>query len=198
MLRSSNNGTTQENGATAREREATTREATRAGVEEAKDNDPMEDIDPQDLIEQLATVDVGDDHSDVLEVVEPYLTSQLLTTYRDPDDRKDLEIGNLALAKRIIKSRDRGRLCTGPFAEVAQDAHRRDDVNVKDRWTGQERAIIRELLINVRTDMQYLGIGGYALDKAADTKVETVTKHIDQEGGGKSRLARAQDKVFGR
>jgi hypothetical protein len=164
----------------------------------ARDN-PMSDVEPEDFLESLRnTSDIqSDEYEELEDILKPHLADALVTTYYDADDREKLELLNLALADRIILERNQGRLCTGPFLEVAQDV--REDELVKEEFKDHQRRGVRTVIEEVRTAQQYLGIDHIGLDKVADTTVENKTKVERMEGSGsKGRLSRATSKVFGK
>ncbi len=180
-----------------REEEQVTAQSTQAAHHEAQKDDPMGDMEPTDFLSILQDPDIeSPEFEEIEDVLQPHLSGTNVTTYYDEDDRQKIELSNLALAKRVISERDRGRLCTGPFLEIAQGAHRRPDKPVKDRWTDEERRAVRAALIDVRTAMQFLGIDHVGLSKTADTTVETRVQRIDDDNS-KGRLKKAQEKVFG-
>jgi hypothetical protein len=170
--------------------------ASAKGVEES----PMDDVEPEDFLRMLVnTSDIESDEFEELEdILAPHLANVLATTYYDPDDRQKLELLNLALSDRIIKEREHGRLCTGPFLEVAQGVS--PDEPVKEKFKPHERRGVRAAIEEVRTALQYLGIDHIGLDKVADTKIEnkTTVERMDGNGSSKSRLGRATSKVFGK
>lgn len=170
--------------------------ATAKGVEDS----PMSDVEPEDFLEKLRdTSDIeSDEFDELLDILAPHLADVLATTYYDPEDRQKLELLNMALADRIIKERDHGRLCSGPFLEVAQGVT--PDEPVKSKFKDHERRGVRTTIEEVRTALQYLGIEHVGLDKVADTTVEnkTTVERMDGNGSSKSRLGRATSKVFGK
>jgi hypothetical protein len=180
-----------------RQEEQTQAEAARLGAEEATQNDPMANMDPEDILEKLRDPDIDSpEFTEIEELLGPYLSGQHVTTYHDPDDRKKLELLNMALTKRVIKERNHGRLCTGPFLEVAQRVDGRPDKSVKEKWTDDERAAVRTALMEVRTAMQYLGINHTGLSKIADTHIETQMRRVDGSEES-SRLGKATSRFFG-
>ncbi|WP_138798009.1 hypothetical protein [Halostella sp. PRR32] len=180
-----------------RQEEQTQAQAARLGADEAAENSPMANMDPEDFLDSLRDPDItSPEFSEIEDVLGPYLSGQHVTTYHDPDDREKLELLNMALTKRVIKERNHGRLCTGPFLEVAQRVDGRDDKSVKQKWTDDERAAIRTSLMEVRTAMQYLGINHTGLSKTADTHIETQMRRVD-DSESQSRLGKAQKRFFG-
>ncbi len=175
--------------------------ATQKGVQD----DPMSDVEPEDFLEKLRSLGIESDEFDELEdILKPHLSDVFVTTYYDEEDREKLELLNMALADRIIKERESGRLCTGPFLEMAQgvridkDGERQYDEHVKEPWKDHERRGVRTTIEEVRTALQYLSIDHVGLDKVADTTVENKTQvqRMDGDDSG-GRLSRATNKFFG-
>ncbi len=180
-------------------------QSTQTANQKAAQDDPMSDVEPEDFLEKLRSLGIESDEYDELEdILQPHLSDVLTTTYYDEEDRQKIELLNMALADRIIKERDSGRLCTGPFLEVAQDIRideedgRTFDEHVKEPWKDHERRGVRTTIEEVRTALQYLSIDHVGLDKVADTTVENKTQVQRMDGDESSgRLSRATSKFFG-
>jgi len=167
----------------------------RVAAEQATEEDPMADMDQTDFMEALRDADVTSEEFEELEaILKPHLSGTLVTAYFDEDDRKGMKAHNMALTHRVMKERDSGRLCTGPFLKHAQGAGAGD--SVKEPFQPHQRRAVKAALEEVRYAMQTLGIDHVGLDKTADTTVETRVQNMD-DSGKKSRLGRAADKVFG-
>lgn len=169
-------------------------------------DDPMSDVEPEDFLEKLRSLGIeSDEYSELEDILKPHLSDVLTTTYYDEEDRKKIELLNMGLAERIIKERESGRLCTGPFLEVAQDVRidnpeegRYYDEHVKEPWKDHERRGVRTTIEEVRTALQYLSIDHVGLDKVADTTVENKTQVQRMDGNeSKSKLSRVSGKIFG-
>lgn len=157
----------------------------------------------RDLMEELTDADLlpddleNSEYEGVVELLSTELSGRLATTFYDADDRDSLRVNNMARANRILLERNSGRLCKGPWAEVAQGVNRRDDKAVKPSFTSDEERVIRTAIEEVRLALQLLSIDHIGLDKIADTKIESVTKRINEGEESKGRIGRAMDKVFG-
>jgi hypothetical protein len=167
----------------------------------------MSDVEPEDFLEKLRSLGIeSDEFSELEAILKPHLSDVLTTTYYDEEDRQKIELLNMALADRIILERNSGRLCTGPFLEVAQDIRIDEpgedgatfDEHVKEPWKDHERRGVRTTIEEVRTALQYLSIDHVGLDKVADTTVENKTQVQRMDGDDSSgRLSRATIKFFG-
>lgn len=159
--------------------------------------------DSRDLMDELTDPDLTPEgledyeYEDLEALLKPYLSGRLATSFHSEDDRESIRLNNIALANRVILERNSGRLCKGPWAEVAQGANRREDKPLKQPYTSDEQAAIRAALEETRSALQYLSIDHIGLDKIADTKIESVTKRISEGEKSKGRIGRAMDKVFG-
>jgi len=168
---------------------------SRVAAAQATEQDPMADMDQTDFMEALRDADITSDEFEELEsILKPHLSGTLVTAYFDEDDRQGMKAHNMALTHRVMKERDSGRLCTGPFLEHAQGVTEGD--SVKAAFKPHQRRAVKSALEEVRYAMQTLGIDHTGLDKTADTTVETRVQNMD-DGGNKSRLGKAADKVFG-
>ncbi|WP_435360402.1 hypothetical protein [Haloarchaeobius sp. DFWS5] len=198
-MRQSRQRVSREDMAALEDRRVAAQEGARIGAAQAQEDDPMQDMDQTDFLSALRNPDIESDEFDELEdILKPHLSGTLVTSYYDEDDRQSIKIHNMALTHRVLKERDRGRLCTGPFLEHAQGVDGRDDKAVKERFTSDERRAVKAALEEVRTAMQNLAIDHVGLSKTADTTVETRVQNMDSDGKSKSRLGRASEKVFGR
>lgn len=187
-----------------REEEQATTRAIESGFQRAE-RDEFTDVGSGDIYERLTDSDLipeGVDESEYEQLEEalvPHMSGSLVTTFHNEEDRQKLELQDIALARRIILEREYGRLCKGPWLEVAQGVNRRPEKSAKPRFTEDEKRVITSSITEVRTAMRKLGIEHMALDKIADTTVETKTERIDErgDGGSKGKLGKAMDKVFG-
>lgn len=194
MLGNSSNGEQPSDTIEAQTEQQAQLETLRAAIN--ADAQEMDDVEPDDLLESLSESALKEHFPGIYAEVSAHHGSHLVTSNYTEDDRTSIKAHNLALAKRITKERDQGRLHTGPFAEVAQGVHRRDDKSVKTKWTPDERRAAHASIFEERTAKQLLSIQGLGLRKIADTTVETLMKKVDGEGS-KSRLKAAQERVFG-
>lgn len=194
MLGNSSNGESPSDTIEAQTEQQAQLETLRAGLQE--ETSAMDDVEPDDLLESLSESALEEHYAGIYEELSPHHGSHLVTSNYTEDDRTSIKAHNMALAKRIEKERRPGRLCTGPFAEVAQGVHRRTDKAVKTEWTPDEHRAARASVFEERTAKQLLSIAGLGLRKIADTTVETLMKKVDGEGK-KSRLKAAQERVFG-
>ena len=176
-------------------------ETLNAGARQADQN--LGKPDTTDLMDELTDPDLlpenaeDYEYADLESILKPYLSGRLATTYYDEDDRESIRLKNMAITRRLILERESGRLCKGPWLEVAQGSNRRPEKPVKHPFTSDEKAAIRAGIEETRTALQLLSIDHIGLDKIADTKIESVTKRINEGEESKGRIGRAMNKVFG-
>jgi len=191
----------------ARIEEGVVRQNAQTATQKGVQDDPMSDEEPEDFLESLRSLGIeSDEYSELKDILMPHLADVLVTTYYDEDDREKLELLNMGLADRIILERNSGRLCRGPFLEVAQDIRIDQEGEdgktygeyVKEPWKDHERRGVRATIEETRTALQFLSIDHVGLDKVADTTVENKTQVQRMDGDDSSgRLSRATNKIFG-
>lgn len=181
-----------------RENEQVAGQTARLGGMVAADNQPMSDKDPDDFLESLGDPDIESEvYQDLEGLLQPHLSSRLTTTYYENQDRQGIKAHNLALSKRVLRERNPGRLCFGPFLEHAQRVDGRPDLPTGHKWTDPERRAIRTALTEVRTAMQMLSVNHVGLSKTADTTVNNRIQRIDNDDSEPGRLGRASSRIFG-
>lgn len=149
----------------AREQEKT--QAQQMAQRRAQNATPI--IDMQDggaeIFDRLTKIGIESERYDGIEdLLAPFLSQTQMLADHDSEEYYDdisFELLNANLADRLIKSRERGRLLTGPFLDVARDVEHENGV-VESRPLGPtEKEAIREALQTVRTDRQSLGRGDF-------------------------------------
>ena len=179
-----------------REEEQAAAQSAQTGHQKAIEDDPLADMAPEDFLARLQDADISSPEYQAIEdLLQPHLSGTNVTSNYEHDDRLRIELRNLALADRIVLERNHGRLCTGPFLEVAQRVSGRTDKSVKERFTADEERAIYASFEEVKTAMQFLGIGGFATTKVADTTVNTRVERMEPQK--RSKLASGLNKVFG-
>jgi hypothetical protein len=168
-----------------RSRGQETAQAQSTAQQKAQAEGPLVDFtdgDAAELIDRLTDPGVESDRYDgIEELLQPYLThTQMLASHKDGEFYNDLsnELLNENLADRIIKSRDRGRLLTGPFLDVARDVEH-DHGQIQTRpLSPKEKAAIRAAIEDVRTDRQSLGDGTF-LSSVTEMHVSSEVRRED-------------------
>lgn len=169
----------------AQSKEQETTQAQTYAQRQAQQASPL--VDMQDggaeIFDRLTDLDLESDrYEDFEDLVAPFLSkTQMLADHDTEEYYDDLsrELLNTNLAERIIKTRERGRLLTGPFLDVARDVEHENGV-VNSRPMGPtEREALREALVNVRTDRQSLGDGKF-LESVTEMHVSSEVRREDE------------------
>lgn len=168
---------------TRRRDQARQQETTKAqsmAQKQAQQRSPLidlQDADATELFDRLTDEDVESDQYEAMsDLIAPFMSNtQMLAAHEEGEYYDDLshELLNSNLSDRIIKSRERGRLLTGPFLEVARDVEHENGI-VQSRPLGPtEKEGLRAAIEDVRTDRQSLGDG---------TLLEAITEmHVSSE-----------------
>lgn len=176
----------------AQSREQETTQAQSYAQREAQQASPL--VDMQDggaeIFDRLTKPDLESDRYEGLEdIAKPYLSKTQMLADHDTDEYYDdpsRELLNTNLAERLTKTRERGRLLTGPFLEVAQDVEHEKGVVTSRPMGPTEKEALREALVNVRTDRQSLGDGKF-LESVTEMHVSSEVRREDEptdSGGG--------------
>lgn len=165
--------------------------ATRSALDRALRE---EDLDREDILDKLRRPDVdGSVVEDLEEQLGPELSGVYAIANWTREDYQRARWLNENKAERVLAEQNPGRLCTGPFLELAQGTHRRPDKFANRPRTPDEERAVREALGSVKTAMQSLAKGGEGLSAVAD--ITAVTEHRqrrdddDDSGGGRVRNA---------
>lgn len=138
----------------------------------------MREEEAEELLDRLRDVDLdSDEYEDLEAILKPYLSSLQMLANHGTDyygDRANRLLGE-NLADRIILGRERGRLCTGVFRQIAQDVDGDGFPGERTRFSQLEREAIRQALADVRTSQKSLGDGKF-LDALTDIHVSSEVK----------------------
>lgn len=141
----------------------------------------LHDEDGSEILEKLAKLDIESDGYEGIEaLLQPYLAqSQMLADHDDYYDSLSRELLNTNLAERHMYGRERGRLLTGPFLDVAMDVEHATDVETKPLSPSRKEAL-RSAFVDTRTDRQSLE--GELLAALTEMHVSSeVHRHDDNE-----------------
>jgi len=148
------------------------------------------------LLEELSDPDIfnGDD-----EVLEQWLgidfaRSHALAQKEEEDVWRDRWL-NENEADRIIHEHNPGRLCFGPFLELAQGVHDRD-VDAQGELTNVGKRKVRTAL-DAKTAYQTMAKNGRTFKGVTEIVTTNKVERNDGGDGDGGRLGKVRDKLFG-
>jgi hypothetical protein len=179
-------------------KENETQQAQSTAQQQAQSRGPLVDLhdgDAAELIDRLTEPGVeSDQYEDLEEMLAPYLPHmQMLASHDDGEYYDDLshELLNENLADRLIRSRERGRLLTGPFLDVARDVEHEQGTFKSRPLAPREKQAMRAAIEDVRTDRQSLGDGTF-LSAVTEMHVSSEVRrddNVDESDGGGGLLS---------
>lgn len=135
----------------------------------------LREVQDEQFLERFRDVDIkGDDESSVLNELGVELAGVFAVANEDEDDYRRHKWLNRNKRERLRAARNPGRLCRGPFYELATGTHKRANQRPPKRLTQRDRRIIREAM-EAKTALHSLGRGGEGL--SAVSEVTAVTEH---------------------
>ncbi|MDR9431623.1 MAG: hypothetical protein RI568_13120 [Natronomonas sp.] len=148
------------------------------------------------LLEELSDPDIfnGDD-----EVLEQWLgidfaRSHALAQKEEEDVWRDRWL-NENEADRIIHEHNPGRLCFGPFLELAQGVHDRD-VDAQGKLTNVGKRKVRTAL-DAKTAFQTMAKNGRTFKGVTEIVTTNKVERNDGSDADRGRLGKVRDKLFG-
>ena len=167
--------------------------ASTAAQVAAKDNSRERQ---KQLLEELSDPDIFNGDDAVLEnwLGVDFARSQVLAQKEEEDVWRDRWL-NENEADRIIHEHNPGRLCFGPFLELAQGVHDRD-AQVQKELTNVGKRKVRTAL-DAKTAYQTMSKNGRTFKGV--TEIVTTSK-VERNGNGdedRGRLGKVRDKLFG-
>jgi hypothetical protein len=112
----------------------------------------------REILEKLTDLDLeSEEYEDLEALIQPFLPqSQMLADHDDYYDSLSRELLNENQAERVIFGRERGRLLTGPFLEVALDVEHDGGGPSRTPLGPAQKEALRTALVDARTDRQSL------------------------------------------
>lgn len=137
----------------------------------------------REILDKLTDLDLeSDEYEDLEAIIQPYLPqSQMLADHDDYYDSLSRELLNENLADRLVTGRERGRLLTGPFLEVALDVEHDGGGPTRTPLGPAQKEALRASIVDARTDRQSLE--GTLLEALTEMHVSSeVHRNTDDEG----------------
>lgn len=146
----------------------------------------------REILEKLTDLDLeSDEYPDLEDILQPYLPqSQMLADHDEYYDSLSRELLNENQADRLIKGRERGRLLTGPFLDVALDVEHDGGGPTRTPLSPTQKEALRTAIIDARTDRQSLE--GTLLEALTEMHVSSeVHRNTDEEPSDEKGLVRS-------
>lgn len=136
------------------------------------------DLDREQFIDKLRELGVdGEDGERLKEEFGVEQAGIYAIANEDDDDYRRHKWLNRNKRERAIASRSPGRLCQGPFLELARGTNDRERVGPEQPLSQREKKKIREMM-EAKTALHSLGKGGEGL--SAVSEITAVTEHRRQ------------------
>ena len=150
----------------------------------------------EQLLEELSDPDIFNGDDAVLEdwLGIDFARSHALAQKEEEDVWRDRWL-NENEADRIIHEHNPGRLCFGPFLELAQGVHDRD-VAAQDELTNVGKRKVRTAL-DAKTAYQTMSKNGRTFKGITEIVTTNKVERNDNDDGTNGRLGKVRDKLFG-
>lgn len=136
------------------------------------------DMDRQQFIDKLRDVAIeGDEGEAIKEELDAEMAGIYALANEGEDDYRRHKWLNRNKRERYIASRNPGRLCQGPFLQLARGTHNREETGVEKPLSHREKKKLREAM-EAKTALHSLAKGGEGL--AAVSEITAVTEHRRQ------------------
>lgn len=148
------------------------------------------------LLEELSDPDIFNGDDAVLEewLGIDFARSHVLAQKEEEDVWRDRWL-NENEADRIIHEHNPGRLCFGPFLELAQGVHDRD-VEPQGELTNVGKRKVRTAL-DAKTAYQTMSKNGRTFKGITEIVTTNKVERNDNGDGDRGRLGKVRDKLFG-
>ena len=148
------------------------------------------------LLEELSDPDIFNGDDAVLEewLGIDFARSHALAQKEEEDVWRDRWL-NENEADRIIHEHNPGRLCFGPFLELAQGVHDRD-VDAQGELTNVGKRKVRTAL-DAKTAFQTMAKDGRTFKGVTEIVTTNKVERNDNDDGTNGRLGKVRDKLFG-
>ena len=148
------------------------------------------------LLEELSDPDIFNGDDAVLEewLGNDFARSHALAQKEEEDVWRDRWL-NENEADRIIHEHNPGRLCFGPFLELAQGVHDRD-VDAQGELTNVGKRKVRTAL-DAKTAYQTMAKNGRTFKGVTEIVTTNKVERNDNGDGDRGRLGKVRDKLFG-
>ena len=153
-------------------------------------------IDRGRLLQQISDVDIfeGDDQAYEDLFGFDFARPQILGQKEEEDVWRDRWL-NENEADRIIHERNPGRLCKGPFLELAQRVNDRD-TSAQQPLTNQGKRKVRQGLKH-KTTFQTMAKNGKTFQGLTEIVTTSKVERDDDNSGDRGRLGKIREKLFG-
>jgi len=166
------------------------------GHAKAQQRGPIADLhgsQAPELLERLTDPDLdSEEHRQLQALLQPYLSrAHALAAHDDSDyDDRERELLNENLWERVVASHRRGRLCTGPFLDIAQDLEYEHTGRTRKPLSDFQKSALYAALVDVRGSFQSLGDGTF-FDGVTQIHVSSEVRRDSDggSGGGKGLLS---------
>ena len=151
----------------------------------------------EQLLEELSDPDIFNGDDAVLEdwLGIDFARSHALAQKEEEDVWRDRWL-NENEADRIIHEHNPGRLCFGPFLELAQGVHDRADAQVQKELTNVGKRKVRTAL-DAKTAYQTMSKNGRTFKGITEIVTTNKVERNDNGDGERGRLGKVRDRLFG-
>jgi hypothetical protein len=153
-------------------------------------------VDRSRLLEQISDPDIFNDDDAAYEELlgMDFARPHILGQKEEADVWRDRWL-NENEADRIIHEQNPGRLCFGPFLELAQGVHNRDS-QAQQPLTDEGKRKTREAL-NAKTAFQTMAKNGRTFKGLTEIVTTSKVERDGDESGSSGRLGKIREKLFG-
>ena len=147
------------------------------------------------LIQELSEADVLDAESGLKDILGVDFGRTHILAQKEEEDVWRNRWLNENEADRIIHEHNPGRLCKGPFLELAQRVNDRD-ADPKKPMTAEGKRQVRTAL-EAKTEQQTMSKGGKTFRGITEIVTTSKVERNDNDDGDRGRLGKVRDKLFG-